>query len=226
MYFSTIKLRRGITPGKIVGLTGMGGYHVHQLVWKLFSDQPDRRRDFIYRYEPADNWPSFYTVSCREPTDETGLWDIQTKEYKPNLSMGQQLGFSLRANPVRSRHDTTGRQQRHDVVMEEKMKLHNMGNRKINLPEIVQEQGYLWLEKRSAPQGFSISSAAIKVDGYRQHKFFKGKGHSPVTFSTLDFSGIVVVTDPDVFIKNALFCGIGPAKSFGCGLMLVRRLPR
>lgn len=223
MYFSTIRLRQGISPREIVKLTGMSGYQVHQLIWKLFADHPDRRRDFIYRYESVDSWPSFYTVSGRVPTDNTGLWEIRTKEYRPNLRAGQRLGFSLRANPVRTRHDANGKQQRHDVVMEEKVKSRNLG-KEIDLPEIVQEQGYLWLEKRSASQGFHVSATEVRVDGYQQHKLFKGQGNKPVTFSAVDFNGVLTVSEPDVFIENSLFGGCGPAKSFGCGLMLVRRL--
>ncbi|MEW6593568.1 MAG: type I-E CRISPR-associated protein Cas6/Cse3/CasE [Thermodesulfobacteriota bacterium] len=223
MYFSTIRLRRGITPREIAKLTGMGGYQVHQLIWKLFADHPDRRRDFIYRYEPVGGWPSFYTVSSREPLDDMGLWEIRTKEYNPCLRPGQRLGFSLRANPIRTRHDANGKQQRHDVVMEEKIKAKNT-EKEIDLPEIVQEQGYLWLEKRSTSQGFHVSATGVRVGGYRQHKFYKGKGNTPVTFSTLDFDGILTVSDPDVFVRESLFGGIGPAKSFGCGLILARRL--
>ncbi|HDR47208.1 MAG TPA: type I-E CRISPR-associated protein Cas6/Cse3/CasE [Geoalkalibacter subterraneus] len=223
MYFSRIRLRRGVSPREIAKLTGMNGYKVHQLVWNLFADHPDRRRDFTYRYESVGGWPSFYTVSSREPVDAVGLWEMQAKEYSPHLRTGQRLGFSLRVNPVRTRHDANGKQQRHDVVMEEKMKRRNMGD-DIDLPEIVQEQGYLWLAKRSASQGFNVSAANVRVDGYQQHRFFKGKGNKPVTFSTLDFNGVLIVSEPDVFVENTLFGGFGPAKAFGCGLMLVRKI--
>ncbi len=42
-------------------------------------------------------------------------------------------------------------------------------------------------------------------------------------FSSLDLTGEVVVTDADRF-THLLMEGIGPAKAFGCGLLLVRRL--
>jgi CRISPR system Cascade subunit CasE len=42
-------------------------------------------------------------------------------------------------------------------------------------------------------------------------------------FSSLDLTGEVVVTDAERF-THLLMHGIGPAKAFGCGLMLVRRL--
>jgi CRISPR system Cascade subunit CasE len=39
----------------------------------------------------------------------------------------------------------------------------------------------------------------------------------------LDFEGRLKIVDADRF-KQALFEGIGSAKAFGCGLMLVRRI--
>ncbi|MCI5220551.1 MAG: type I-E CRISPR-associated protein Cas6/Cse3/CasE, partial [Candidatus Electrothrix sp. LOE2] len=44
-----------------------------------------------------------------------------------------------------------------------------------------------------------------------------------IQFSLLDLSDRLTVTDPNVFTR-ALFRGIGPAKGFGCGLLLVRRV--
>ena len=223
MYFSMIKMRRDISPHDITNLTRLNGYQAHQLVWNLFADHPDRQRDFIYRNEMVNGWPTFYVVSNREPVDAAGLWEVLPKEYKPKLFSDQRLGFTLCANPIRSRRDENRKQQRHDVVMEEKLKLKKEGEN-ISLPEIVQEQGYRWLEERAVSHGFSISPKSVRVDGYRQHRLFKRKGNKPMTFSTLDFNGILVVTEPDVFVEKCLFSGIGPAKAFGCGLMLVRRI--
>lgn len=223
MYFSMIKLRRGVSPRDITDLTRMNGYQAHQLIWNLFADRHDRQRDFIYRHEAVNGWPTFYTVSKREPVDTVGMWEILPKEYNPQLRVGQRLGFTSCVNPIRSRRDENGRQQRHDVVMEEKLKQKSDG-KDFDLPDIVQDMGMRWLDERSASHGFSISTEGIRVDGYRQHKLFKGRGGKPITFSTLDFNGILTVIEPDVFVEKCLFDGIGPAKGFGCGLMLVRRV--
>ncbi len=40
----------------------------------------------------------------------------------------------------------------------------------------------------------------------------------------LFFAKYDTVIDPAIFIDKCLFDGIGPAKGFGCGLMLVRRM--
>ena len=223
MYFSMIRLRRGVSPRDITDLTRINGYQAHQLVWNLFADRPDRQRDFIYRHEAVNGLPTFYAVSKRVPIDTAGMWEIMPKEYTPQLRVGQRLGFNLCVNPIRSRRDENRRQQRHDIVMEEKLKFKKEG-KSFDLPEIVQDIGLRWLEERSASHGFSILAEGNRVDGYRQHKLFKGKGNKPITFSTLDFNGILTVTEPDVFVEKCLFEGIGPAKGFGCGLMLVRRV--
>lgn len=223
MYFSMIRLRRGISPRDITELTRKNGYQTHQLIWNLFADNPERQRDFIYRNEAVNDWPTFYTVSRREPVDSAGIWEIMPKEYHPQLQIGQRLGFTLCANPIRSRRDENGKQQRHDVVMEEKFKLKK--EEKISdLANIIQEAGFRWLEERAVSHGFSVLQKGVRADGYQQQKLYKGKSNNPITFSTLDFNGILTVTEPDIFVEKCLFDGIGPAKAFGCGLMLVRRV--
>lgn len=223
MYFSMISLQKGLSPRDIVDLGKHNSYQAHQLVWQMFADNPDRQRDFIYRYETVNCLPTFYIVSKRKPVGNTEIWNVLTKEYKPKLRSGQLLEFMLRTNPIRARRDNDGKQKRHDVIMEEKLKL-KKECRDFDLPSIVQNEGHQWLEERASCHGFRIESNNVRVDGYQQHKFFKKKGNNSISLSTLDFNGILTVTDPEIFIKKCLFKGIGPAKAFGCGLMLVKRV--
>lgn len=61
----------------------------------------------------------------------------------------------------------------------------------------------------------------FQAEGYQWHALpRKGKDAG---FSSVDFEGEIEVMDAELFTK-ALFDGIGPAKGFGCGLMLVRRV--
>lgn len=222
MYFSLIRLRRDIQPRDLAVMTKGDGYQIHKLVWNLFADQPDQPRDFLYRHESVGGWPTFYTVSAREPQDLSGMWEVTPKEYRPKLERGQRLGFTLCANPIRSKRDVDGRQHRHDVIMEAKRVKKEHGE-SIVLPDIVQEHGSRWLMERAEGSGFGVRQEHLRVDGYRQHKFFKGKGRRPISFSTVEMNGMLTVTIPELFNK-CLFTGIGPAKGFGCGLMLVRRV--
>ena len=61
----------------------------------------------------------------------------------------------------------------------------------------------------------------FQAEGYRWHALPK-KGKT-AGFSSVDFEGELEVTDAPKLVE-VLFTGIGPAKAFGCGLMLVRRV--
>jgi len=65
---------------------------------------------------------------------------------------------------------------------------------------------------------FALDETALTVAAYQQH----GGKRDQLRFSTVDFSGELVVTDTERF-ANALLGGVGRAKAFGCGLLLVRR---
>jgi CRISPR system Cascade subunit CasE len=255
MYFGLIRLRPDLSPGDIVALGRSDGYGQHKTVWDLFSDGPDRRRDFLYRFESINGLPTYYTVSEREPIDAKGLWDINIKPYTPKLVRGDRLAFKLRANPVQSAKQERSAEEleawrksraerglkpsksmekgwtkkviRHDAVMEAKTRMNFKSlptEERPHVAALIQEVGLEWINAKEKEYGFSVITTATRADGYAQHRFFKKIGGKPVTFSTLEFDGILTVTEPDVFIKKCLFDGIGPAKAFGCGLMLVKRI--
>ncbi|MDA8084371.1 MAG: type I-E CRISPR-associated protein Cas6/Cse3/CasE [Nitrospiraceae bacterium] len=84
-----------------------------------------------------------------------------------------------------------------------------------------------WLAGRSERLGFAMVRDAesgrlkFQAEGYQWHSLPR-KGRD-AGFSSVDFEGEIEVVDAELFVK-ALNAGIGPAKAFGCGLMLVRRL--
>jgi CRISPR system Cascade subunit CasE len=201
-------------------------YQTHRVLWSLFADADDRKRDFLYRCEEKREGVVFFVVSDREPRDTRGLWQIESKTYQPQLNTGQRLAFVLRANPIRSKKDADQRQHRHDVIMEAKTRLKQAGPSEGATPpenEIVQEEGCRWLATRGSQYGFSVNEGEVRVDGYRQHRLFKPKGDHQVRFSTVEITGVLTVADTERF-REALNKGVGPAKGFGCGLMLVRRV--
>jgi CRISPR system Cascade subunit CasE len=116
---------------------------------------------------------------------------------------------------------------RHDVVMAAKIRLgwkDIPADERPSLAHVAAEAGAAWLRNRQEALGCDIDYKDLWVDGYRQHRLFKRNRHQPINFSTLDFTGILTVDEPNIFVKECLFTGIGPAKGFGCGLMLVRRV--
>ena len=219
MFFSRISIREDAASSGRFWSAFRSPYSLHQAVWNLFGDRPDRERDFLYHLKETSGPPVVYALSAREPVDSDELWSVQAIDFAPKLQEGMRLGFLLRANPVRTRAG-----KRHDVIMEEKHRLKAQSVPRADWPleaELVQEAGAAWLRARSERAGFGVH--AVRADGYRQHEFSKVGDGRHVSFSTVDFTGLLEVLDPTCFFREALCRGIGHAKGFGCGMILVRR---
>ena len=226
MYFSRISFASS-ADRDVVSLARQvcaDAYREHQSLWRLFEKDPDAERDFLFRREQVGRWPRYFMVSDREPAYIDGLWRIESKPYAPGIASGQVLAFSLRVNPVVTRTNEAGRKQRHDVVMDRKKQIDYSSMTASERPpmaNLIDEAGIHWLERRAEKHGFSFDPDGVRVDGYLRHRVSK-KGGKTICFSTLDYTGLLAVDDTALF-KTALFQGIGPAKAFGCGLLLVRR---
>jgi CRISPR system Cascade subunit CasE len=85
---------------------------------------------------------------------------------------------------------------------------------------VVKQACTAWLSDRAPRLGFELAGQGAICDGYRQHRLPR-RGAHPVRFSSVDFEGSLQVVDTDLFL-TALYQGIGHAKAFGCGLLLVR----
>jgi len=222
---SRIRLRKDVSgQGQFWQRVG-DAYQVHQWIWRLFGKDASNTRPFLYRQEVHAGLPAFYAVSSVVPDDSDGIWRVDWKAYLPKVLEGEKYVFSLRVNPVRAKRDAEGRLHRHDTVMNEKNRLKEAGVDREEWPreaDLVQEQGVAWLSTRAERCGFSLADGQVRADGYRQHRFYRPKGKQHVRLSTLDFTGLLTVTNREWFGKS-LIEGIGPAKSFGCGLLLIKR---
>jgi CRISPR system Cascade subunit CasE len=217
MYMSRVSLNHA-DANRLAKTAGRDGYRVHQALWRLFEDDANATRDFLYRQESDSGLPVFLVVSRRLPSDRDGFWRIETKEYRPQLATGERLAFAVRVNPVVSRRDDAGRQHRHDVVMDLKRRRQEQS---LTQAEMVQQSVWQWFEGRAEKAGFSAKQRDFRADGYRQHELHKrGRG---IRFSTAECLGVLTVTDGQR-LTETLLSGLGPAKGFGCGLLLVRRL--
>jgi len=225
-YFSRITLDASdYHANRIMRTISESSYKEHQALWKLFPSVPDADRDFIYRVEQRDLRRIYYMVSQRKPENEHG-WVVESKPYAPVIRQGQMLEFNLRINPVVTRKDESGRRHRHDVVMDAK---HQSGYQKLSviqrppMSKLIQESGVKWLSCRAEKHGFALSDNSITIESYDQHQSYKQGYKRPIRYSTMDITGVLRVEDVNCFCA-LLENGIGPAKAFGCGLMLVRRI--
>lgn len=187
----------------------------HNLLWSVFSDGPERQRDFLWRSE-SDG--SYLTLSARPPRQLDLFEPHETKEFAPVLSSGDVLAFSLRANATRTKRDGG----RVDVVMDA---LHALpsGARAEARMDAAQREGTAWLERQGDAAGFRVVSANVEDYSTERISARRRKHEGTLIFGILDLAGRIEVTDSAAFVER-LARGFGRAKAFGCGLMLIRRV--
>ena len=104
-------------------------------------------------------------------------------------------------------------------------------NNKLDRALILQSDQALekWIETQGQRYGFKIcvdrfNEKKLHYSGHRWNNLSeKYRGRGRAGFDSVDFSGELEIIDPDLF-TNALFAGIGPAKAFGCGMLMIRRV--
>lgn len=229
MYLSRVRVDlNGLSRGTLFEIMGGGAYAAHQLLWQLFPDHQGVR-PFLFRQEmdePEDGGvprglPLFYVLSDREPVAIPGLLEAQCKPFSPALDVGDRLAFRLRANPTVAKSVAGKRGQRADVLMAAKYPF-EVGEARTSqaCTEAMDEAARGWLAERAESWGFRLA-VAPEVGAYRQHALPKDKGR-PIRFSSVDYEGLLEVADPGRLIET-LAQGVGRAKAFGCGLILLRR---
>lgn len=207
----------------------------HNLLWSVFADGPDRRRDFLWR-EERDG--SFMVLSARPPAQGDLFQPHQTRDFAPVLAPGDRLTFQLRCNATRT--EKTGglsangkEKKRHiDLVMDT---LYPIPGRKslsenaasLRAPQrmaLAQEAGRAWLARQGEKAGFDLLEAEARDYSVEVLPGHRGPRKGQPQFGILDLAGVIQVTDPAAFLAQ-LPLGFGRAKAFGCGLMLIRRAP-
>jgi CRISPR system Cascade subunit CasE len=228
-WLSRVRTREGIGPKELVALGGMDPYNQHRALYALF-DLPDKEErkgqpaPFLFRFDEEGGRPAFLVLSCQKPEDRLGRWCVESKPYAPAVRAGDLLDFRLRANPVVARAEEKGqRGKRHDVVMDAKLHMNWKDippSARPSLPQVAYEAGAKWLLSRAGGMGVSFEEKGLRVDGYQVWRQPYGKR---IELAILDFEGRLTVSAPEK-LSEALFHGVGPAKGFGCGLLLVRRV--
>lgn len=198
-------------------------YGAHQVLWQLFSQE--KERPYIFRQEPGlHGTPIFFVLSSCPPQMDNDIFQVQTKLFEPKLEVGQRLAFKLRVNPTICITDEQGKSKRHDVLMHAKQKIKAQALSAQDVKRHMDNAAHAWItdETRLASWGISLESLP-DIEAYTQHqskKASKGKFHK-VSFSSVDFQGILTVVSPEKFLLQ-YEKGFGRAKALGCGLMLIR----
>ncbi|EDQ8171086.1 type I-E CRISPR-associated protein Cas6/Cse3/CasE [Salmonella enterica subsp. diarizonae] len=199
-----------LVPSQLLHLVERGEYVMHQWLWELFPG--GKERQFLYRREELQGAFRFFVLSQERPA-ESAIFDVQCRPFAPELSVGQILRFTLRANPTICKAG-----KRHDLLMEAKRQVKTQPDSR-DIWTYQQQAALEWLLRQGEQNGFSLREAS--VDAYRQQQIRREKSRQMIQFSSVDYAGVLVVNNPVLFLQR-LVQGYGKSRAFGCGMMLIK----
>lgn len=224
-YLSKIQLNKQKVPLEELARLFKHGHPGHILAWQAFGGDANKTRDFIFREEHTRDDMVLWTLSSEKPSDWGGYLKVASKPYAPALQSGTTLAFKLRANATIAVTAGKGKRgKRHDVVMHQKHVLKEESKPIPPQSVLVQQAGINWLKNQGIRNGFTVHEQQTIADGYQGHRFRKHlNSKQEVNFHTIDFDGVLTVTDPEKFLTS-LQHGLGRTKAYGNGLMLIRKM--
>lgn len=183
-------------------------YGWHQRIWRCFPGQPDRRRDFLTR---VDTLPGTFRVWLLSPSrpmcpDWCPPDRFAVKEIAPSFLAHRFYAFNLRANPVKTlvQRNAQGERARH-------------GKR---VPLIDRDELRAWLDRKAPQGGFRVVADRPLDIGPVVKSHFRKREHA-ACHGGVEFRGTLEVADGSKFEKT-YFTGVGSAKGFGFGLLLLK----
>lgn len=176
-------------------------YEQHRALWHLFPHHPQEKRDFLYRVEQHVERQGAEVImqSIRQPQHSDFLELLAVRTLNLSLQPSQRIRFRLRANPVKT------------------IKGEKNGTRSIRVPLIQEEQLQAWLSRKLTG---SATIEELVIQKELPLHFRKQKEQRNGKIQTVLFEGILAVVDPKS-LMTLMQTGIGPAKSFGCGMLSV-----
>lgn len=187
-------------------------YDWHQAVWELFPGHADDAREFLTRIDEIQGRYRLYIVSRWEPLPPA-WWRApertwRTRTIPDSFFSHRAYAFQLRANPTRKvvKLDAAGQPTKN-------------GRRE---PLRTREELEAWIERKARDSGFEVDLASLRITPAGRSYFRKkeASGHH----AAVEYRGTLRVTDAARF-REAFEKGIGPAKGFGFGLLVLAPLP-
>ncbi len=170
-------------------------YAWHRALWDAFPGRDDAPRHFLFRLD--EDHPRFRVLllSLERPTlPEWGQW--ATKEIAGGFLDHDRYRFQIRANPTMRR---VSDRRRVGIYAEPRLRD--------------------WFQRKAGDHGFAVEPGALSLSAPLDAVFFReGRRGKHVS---VDFQGTLDVTDRPAF-KAAFETGIGPAKAFGFGMMMLQ----
>lgn len=204
-------------------------YSWHRLLWDCAPNDPDAKRDFLTRIDQLDGSYRLWIMSERKPV--CPKWclaeNFAVKDIPQSFFNHKFYAFDLKVNPVKRL--LLGRDDDGKVALNENGK-RKRGKR---IPIVRHDELRAWLFRKAEARSVDETTKGIFPGGFRVvetlerpldispvvENHFRKKDHSAY-HAGVQFRGILEVTDRDSFIKT-YHSGIGSAKGFGFGLLLL-----
>jgi CRISPR system Cascade subunit CasE len=183
-------------------------YDWHRAVWKAFPGRDGQRRDFLTRLDQRREGFRLLIVSPVEPTrpdwcpPDPESW--KTKLIPETYFTHGRYAFLLCANTTKK-----------------VTKLAADGSPTKNgmrVPLRKREEYIEWIKRKGEQGGFTADEATLRTFS-RGREYFEKNGQ-PGLHSAVEFQGVLTVTDPARFHESFTH-GIGSAKAFGFGLLVI-----
>jgi len=204
-------------------------YTWHQKLWECYPDEPDAKRDFLTRIDQLEGAYRFWVLSQRKPVcpQWCPVEGFAANEISASFLTHRHYAFDLRANPVKMQ--LVARNADGETVLGANGK-RKRGKR---IPLVKPDELRDWLFRKgevrsrdnstgqNIPGGFRIIETKEKPLEIRPmvESHFRKNEHSAY-HGGVQFRGILEVTDREHFIQSYQ-TGIGSAKGFGFGLLLL-----
>lgn len=201
-------------------------YAWHKKLWEgCFPSEPDAKRDFLTRIDPLEGAFRLWVLSSRQPVQPQWCHPdkFALKEISPGFLSHRYYVFDLRANPVKTvaRIGADG----NTLYQTNGKKAH--GKR---VPLTKPDELRAWIIRKGnircldnngleVPGGFRIVEEEPLDISPMVESHFRKKGRAAY-HGGVQFRGVLEVTDQKRFIETYQ-SGIGSAKGFGFGLLLL-----
>lgn len=207
-------------------------YSWHKALWSSFPNQPETERDFLTRIDPLEGKYRFWLLS-KERKPVCPQWCpsecFMIKEIAPTFLAHRFYAFDLKVNPVKTKviRGPNGETLKNP---DDKRK---HGKR---IPITKQDELKSWLVRKGEIRCIEKGTQKKISGGFRivedksleispmVESYFSKDGHEAY-HGGVQFRGILEVTNQESFI-DTYYSGIGSAKGFGFGLLLLAPVKR
>lgn len=183
-------------------------YDWHQALWRAFPGCDGQRREFLTRVDKKERGFTAYLLSMNKPVCPAwcpeDCWE--SVEIRQSFLNHEYYRFDLWANPSRkvAKLGTNGERTKN-------------GRREALLR--LEEQSE-WLQRKAEKGGFRVLAPPTLEIDKAQRLSFERKQRRGSHFG-VRFKGLLQVTDRQSF-RETFSRGIGPAKGFGFGMLMLQ----